>query len=313
MHLNALPPNQRMRHIYRKMVMILKLVLLTGLSGAGKTQALKMLEDIGFFCVDNLPPVMISSFLDLCAEKPEIREVAIVVDIRGGMFIEGFNEALESIKRRSIDLDILYLEASLSVILKRYKETRRVHPFERDGDTASCIALEASVLRPLRDHATITIDTSYMPLKELWQNIVSIYRPTQVSRDITANIVSFGYKNGIPPEADLVFDVRFIPNPYYIPEMKNLSGLDKTVYDYVGSFDETQGFVERLMDLFSYIFPFYMREGNRYPTIGIGCTGGRHRSVAISRMLEERLSALGYRTIVRHKDIHVDAINKHLT
>ena len=292
--------------------MILKLVLLTGLSGAGKTQALKMLEDIGFFCVDNLPPVMIPSFLELCTDKPEIKEVAIVVDIRGGMFIDGITEAIDSIEQRAIDMDILYLEASMSVILKRYKETRRVHPFERDGDTAACIDLEGKVLRPLRERATITIDTSYMPVKELWQNIVSIYRPLQVSRDITANIVSFGYKNGIPPEADLVFDVRFIPNPYYIPEMKNLSGLDKAVYDYVGAFDETQGFVARLMDLFTYIFPFYMREGNRYPTIGIGCTGGRHRSVAISRMLEERLAALGYRTVVRHKDIHVDMASRQI-
>jgi UPF0042 nucleotide-binding protein len=293
-------------------VATMKLVLLTGLSGAGKTQALKMLEDIGFFCVDNLPPIMIPSFLELCTDKPDIKEVAIVVDIRGGIFMEGIIEALASLERSDIDIDILYMEAAESVIVKRYKETRRSHPFEKDGDIIGSIALEQKALRPLRERATRTIDSSYMPVRELRQLLISLYRPEGTSRDINVNIISFGYKNGIPPEADLVFDARFLPNPYYIPEMKYKSGLDKVVYEYIESFDEARVFVDKLIDFFAYIFPFYMREGNSYPIIGIGCTGGRHRSVAISQMLEERLIAMGHKTAVKHRDIHVDEFYRNI-
>ncbi len=284
----------------------MKLVLVTGLSGSGKTQVLRALEDIGFYCVDNLPPQMLSSFVDICEKQGGISEACVVIDTRGGVFLHGIAEALDELTDRGVDLDIVYLDASDMVLLQRFKETRRVHPLEKVMSIDSAITTEREVLAPLRERANIIIDTTSMRTKELWATILSRYREESAQGPVGLSVISFGYKNGLPPEADLIFDARFLPNPFYIPHLKALSGLDDAVYEYVCSFPETMAFLDKLSELCELMIPMYVREGNKYPTIAIGCTGGRHRSVSIARALAGKLTQDGYSVDVRHKDIEKD-------
>ncbi|MBQ2817612.1 MAG: RNase adapter RapZ [Clostridia bacterium] len=282
----------------------MRMVLVTGLSGAGKTQIIRVLEDIGFYCVDNLPPVMIPQFIKTCENSGEINETAVVVDTRGSIFLDGINEALDAVESAGVQTEILFLEATDSVIINRYKETRRTHPMEeKQMSLEECIAYERNVLQPIRDRASLIIDTSNMQTKELWRTVLSIYRPDESASAPTLSIMSFGFKKGVPQEADLVFDARFLPNPYYIPELKNQTGLDAAVYSYVMSFPEAEQFLDKLKELLLFVLPFYIREGNKYPCIAIGCTGGQHRSVSIARALGYMLGQSGYMVDVRHREL----------
>lgn len=281
----------------------MKLVLVTGLSGAGKTQALRVLEDIGFYCVDNLPPIMLQSLVGLCTKQNAITETAVVVDARGGIFFKGITEMMDAFDRDGVEYEILFLEASDDTLMRRYKETRRAHPLERSMTIDMAIKNERELLAPMRERAARIIDTSNMKTRELRETIMSMYRPEKQESTVPLSVMSFGYKNGVPPEADWVFDARFIPNPFYIPEMRALSGMDAAVYDYVMSFPETQQFLDKVIDIVSFLLPFCIREGNKYPCIAIGCTGGRHRSVAVARAVAEALTERGYNVDVQHKDL----------
>lgn len=282
----------------------MKLILVTGLSGAGKTQALRVLEDIGVYCVDNLPPIMIPQFIKTCAQNHQITMAAIGVDTRGGTFFTGIDGALLWLDQNDTDVDILYLDASDSVLINRFKETRRTHPLEKTMPIDQAIAKERQVLAPLHARATRVIDTSAMLTRELRQLILSMYRSGENRRGVVLNVLSFGYKNGLPPEADVVFDVRFLPNPYYVPELKELTGRDAPVYDYVMSFAETQRFMSKLEELMTFLLPFYLREGSKYPTVAFGCTGGQHRSVSVARAFAQILAQKNINTEVRHRDLH---------
>ena len=278
--------------------------IVTGMSGAGKTQALKCLEDRGFFCVDNLPPALIPTFADLIRESPQrIERVALVSDVRGGEFFDQLFEALEELKERGIRYRILFLEASDEVLVRRFKESRRPHPLQRDGKSLEeAIREERERLRELRERADKVIDTSELTIHDLRRTIERDFLATEPD-GMAVSIVSFGFKYGIPPDADLVFDVRFLKNPNYEPALKPLDGRNRAVRDYVLSDPTSREFLRRLFGLIEFSLPHYAREGKPYLSIAIGCTGGRHRSVAIAEELARFLRERGYRVSVHHRDI----------
>lgn len=281
----------------------MKLILVTGLSGAGKTQALRVLEDIGVYCVDNLPPIMIPQFIHTCAQSGQISVAAIGVDTRGGTFFAGIDGALKWLDENNSDTDILYLDATDSVLINRFKETRRTHPLEKTMPIDEAIIKERQVLAPLRARATQVIDTSAMLTRELRELLLSTYRSGQERQGVVLNVMSFGYKKGVPLEADLVFDVRFLPNPYYVAALKPLTGRDVPVFEYVMSFEQTAQFMKKLEDMMTFLLPFYLNEGSKYPTIAFGCTGGRHRSVSVARAFAQMMAQKGIMTEVRHRDV----------
>lgn len=289
----------------------MRFVIVTGLSGAGKTQAVRSLEDLGFFCVDNLPPTIISKFAEACFKTyGKIDKIALVIDIRGGVFFDDLFNSLDYLKRLNYNYEILYLEAKDEVLVKRYKESRRKHPLAPDGRTLSGIIRERERLRDIRERADNIIDTTKLSTRELRETITRIYAEEgQIETQLMITVVSFGFKYGIPVDSDLVFDVRFLPNPYYIPELKTFCGNDKPVYDYVMNFDETKTFVNKLDDMLEYLIPNYIKEGKRQLIISIGCTGGRHRSVAIANKVYEDLRTNGYKVTIEHRDIDED-VNK---
>ncbi|MBC7325860.1 MAG: RNase adapter RapZ [Moorella sp. (in: Bacteria)] len=278
-----------------------RLVIVTGLSGAGKTQAVRCLEDLGFFCVDNLPPSLIPGLVDLLGPAASISKVALVMDIRGGQFFSGLEEALAYLDGRGILYEILFLEAADEVLVRRYKETRRRHPLSSGGQILEGIVAERQRLEELRGRASKIIDTSELTPRQLKDQITELFGYSR--RQMLINIISFGYKYGIPLDADLVMDVRFLPNPFYIPSLRPFTGHDRCVAEFVMSSPEARQFVAKFADLLQFLIPHYQQEGKSYLVIALGCTGGQHRSVTLANKLGEILREENYDVIVKHRDV----------
>ena len=281
----------------------MKLVVVTGLSGAGKSQALHTLEDIGFYCVDNLPPMLIPNMAKLCMEDdPAIQRVALGIDTRSGAFFGHADEALDALRDMNVNCDVLYLTASDEELIRRYKETRRAHPMGSEKMLIQNIKKEREMLRGMERRATRVIDTTTMLTRQLREMLLRMYGEGDTDKAISVNVLSFGFKHGIPQDADLVFDVRFIPTPFYIPEMRPMNGADQPVHDYVMSFEETHQFLDKTLDLLRFLIPHYVAEGKDRLVIGIGCTGGQHRSVCLAMEIAKGLQQAGFRCSASHRD-----------
>ncbi|WP_017814876.1 MULTISPECIES: RNase adapter RapZ [Paenibacillus] len=284
------------------------MVIITGMSGAGKTIAVQSLEDLGFFCVDNLPPVLIPKFAELIEQSNgKIGKVALVIDLRGREFFPALSESLSYMKNHyTIHTEILFLDASDAVLVQRYKESRRRHPLAPDGMPLDGIRLERKMLDELKTSATQVIDTSTSKPAKLKEKIISRFSHLESNR-LSVNVTSFGFKYGIPIDADLIFDVRFLPNPHYVDHLRPHTGQDSDVYEYVMKWPETQAFLTKLLDMLHFLIPHYRNEGKSQVIIGIGCTGGKHRSVAISEYLGRMLGASETETVrVSHRDADRD-------
>lgn len=280
-------------------------MVLTGLSGAGKTQAMHSMEDIGFFCVDNLPPALIPVFYDLCDKSESAMErVAVVTDTRGGELFKSFFTAMETLKMDEKSYRILFLDASDNVLVRRFKETRRKHPLSDDlaGSLEQAVRLERDMLGPVRENSDFVIDTTGLSPAQLKSRIAELFL-TCASDSMTVHCISFGFKFGVPMEADLVMDVRCLPNPFYDPELRPKTGLDPDVRDYVMENDETRGFVSRYTALIDYLLPLYEKEGKSQLVVAVGCTGGHHRSVALAQFTCDYLSGKGVKASVTHRDM----------
>lgn len=286
----------------------MRFVIVTGLSGAGKTQAIRCLEDLGYFCVDNLPAMLIPKFAEACYQtEGKIDRIALVIDIRGGQFFDDLFVSLNFLKEQGLKYEILFLDASDEALIKRFKESRRKHPLAPDGRILNGIAKERNRLKEVKDRANNIIDTTKLATRELREKLTSIYSEEgQIENELMITVLSFGFKYGIPVDSDLVYDVRFLPNPFYIPELKAFSGKDKEVRDYVFNFEVTNNFVEKLEDMVEFLIPNYLKEGKRQLIISIGCTGGRHRSVAIANEVFGRLKGKGHKVTIDHRDINED-------
>jgi len=281
----------------------MEFVIITGLSGAGKSQTIRILEDSGFYCMDNLPPALLPEFAQLCSQsKRRIDKVAVVVDIRGGKFFNDLFESLDKLQRQGFEYRILFLDASDDILIKRFKELRRPHPLSPEGRIIDGIEKERERLDEVKEKSHNIIDTTNFTLGMLKEEIRSIFIEGKESKNLTISVISFGFKQGIPLDADLVFDVRFLPNPYYIKELKEFTGNDKAVRDYVMSWDESKIFTEKLIDMIDFLIPFYIKEGKTQLVIAIGCTGGKHRSVTLTNVLYEDLKIKGHRVITNHRD-----------
>lgn len=279
-------------------------IIITGLSGSGKSGAMKCFEDLEFFCVDNLPAKLIPTFVELCTRKgEEIRNVALIIDIREGGFLHDFPAEYEKMKAEGYNFSILFLEASDDVLQRRFSETRRPHPLAFDRPVLQGILEERERLKPIRELADIIIDTSTINIHELREHINKIYAASNDGKPLVISIISFGYKHGIPFNSDIMFDVRFLPNPYFVPEFKNQNGMDKGVKNYVLESSDAREFLAKVEEILTFLLPKYTREGKTYLTVSIGCTGGKHRSVAIANYLEEYLKSLGNEVRVKHRDI----------
>jgi UPF0042 nucleotide-binding protein len=281
-----------------------RFVIVTGLSGAGKTQAIRYFEDLGFFCVDNLPPALITKFAELCAHSGgRVGRVAVVTDARGGAFFDDLLASLDELKGMGVGYQILFLEASDEALVNRYKETRRPHPLASgDHSLLESIQEERARLDEIRGRADKVIDTSALPPRELRDEIAKLFG-AEAGTAMSISITSFGFKYGLPLDADLVFDVRFLANPHYQPELRPLPGTDRAVEEFVLHSEGTHAFLERLYALIDFALPRYTSEGKAYLSIAIGCTGGRHRSVVLARQLAQHLRSKGYRAIVEHRDL----------
>src|SRR5438552_7243671 len=278
-----------------------ELVIITGMSGSGKASVLKAFEDLGYYCVDNLPVGLIPRFAELIGQSAEIERTALVVDVREGRQLEELPSIVKSVKK-IIATKMIFLEASDSVLLRRYSETRRPHPLGIDSPVKSSLTAERRHLRQIRALADLVIDTSKFNVHELRAHIIELFHKKEKGRNILASCVSFGFKHGVPDDADLVFDVRFLPNPHFIPEFRPLTGRDPKVARYIRSFPQTLEFIQRISDLLIYLLPHYIHEGKSYLTIAFGCTGGQHRSVMIAEDVAKRLKKAGYRIKVVHRD-----------
>ncbi|MBQ0043070.1 MAG: RNase adapter RapZ [Lachnospiraceae bacterium] len=287
----------------------MRFVIVTGMSGGGKRTALKMLEDIGFYCVDNLPVALIDKFMELVAlPGSEISKVALGLDVRAGQSFDDVAPLLTRMKQNGYVFDILFMECTDSVLLKRYKESRRMHPLSPDGRVEEGIAKERKILEPVRKISDYVFDTTKLLTRELQAELDKIYVQNGEYNSLMVNVVSFGFKNGIPQDADLVFDVRFLPNPFYIDELKHKTGQDKEVYDYVMNFDEAKEFLVKLTDMVKFLIPNYIKEGKYQLVIAIGCTGGKHRSVTLANALYHNLEGQGaYGLTISHRDIIIGA------
>ncbi len=285
-----------------------RLVIVTGLSGAGKTQAVRSLEDLGFFCVDNLPPTLIPKFVELCAEsKKDIDNIALVVDIRGGEFFNALSQVLNQLDSLGIKYEILFLEASRETLIRRFKETRRAHPLGVDGDVLYWIDEERSRLQDIRGRAHKIIDTSNLSNSQLRDEINILFCDSSSLPKIMIMVVSFGYKYGIPIDSDLVFDVRFMPNPHYDPVLGKMTGNEREVQEFVMNSLESVEFMAKFFDFIGFLIPQYIKEGKTSLTIAIGCTGGMHRSVSMANKLSNYLKDQGYNTRTKHRDIMREA------
>jgi RNase adapter protein RapZ len=279
-----------------------ELVIITGMSGSGKASALKAFEDLGYYCVDNLPVELIPRFAELALQSGEIPRTALVVDVREGAQLEKLPAILKSL-RRAIATRVIFLEASDSALLRRFSETRRPHPLGTGTTVRASLAAERRHLRSIRKLADSVIDTSKFNVHELRAHLTDRFKKQSgAQQSILISCVSFGYKHGLPDDADLVFDVRFLPNPHFVPEFRALTGRDPRVAKYIRSFPQTQEFINRISELLIYLLPHYIREGKSYLTISFGCTGGQHRSVMIAEEVNQRLRKAGYKVQVQHRD-----------
>lgn len=282
-------------------------IILTGMSGAGKTNALHALEDLGFYCMDNIPPALLSNFYDLCVNSADSRmkRVAVVADSRSGNIYFDLAEMLKAAKLEGKEFKILFLDSDNITLLKRYKETRRKHPLLShfsSGSIEEAIALEDEIVKPIREMADYIVDTSDLSVSQAKERIQTIFSSASLNQFLVS-CVSFGFKYGIPIESDIIFDVRCLPNPYYVPELKDKTGLDSDVRDYVMNSEVTEGFVKRLFEFLDYSIPLYKKEGKSELVIGVGCTGGKHRSVTISRLINAHLIENSVSSALHHRDI----------
>lgn len=283
----------------------MRFVVVTGMSGGGKSTALRMLEDAGFYCVDNLPVPLIEKFVELIAAPGgEVSKVALGLDVRADQAFEDVQHVLEKLRENGYHFEILFMEATDSTLVKRYKETRRVHPLSPDGRVEDGIRKERAILTDIRNKADYVIDTSKLLTRELKEELDRIFVRNEEYNSLMVTILSFGFKHGIPADADLVFDVRFLPNPFYIDELKYKTGSDKEVQDYVMGFQEAHIFIDKLSDMIEFLIPNYIKEGKYQLVIGIGCTGGKHRSVTLANQLYNRLKdKSGYGLKIAHRDV----------
>jgi UPF0042 nucleotide-binding protein len=278
-----------------------ELVIITGMSGSGKASVLKAFEDLGFYCVDNLPVGLIPRFAELVGQSSEIERTALVVDVREGSQLESLPEILKSV-RRMLPTKVIFLEAADAVLLRRYSETRRPHPLGTNSTVKSSLAAERRHLRSIRAAADLVIDTSKFNVHELRSYISQRFVKQETDKNLLVSCVSFGFKHGVPEDADLMFDVRFLPNPHFVPEFRPLTGRDPKVAKYIRSFPQSREFISRISELLIYLLPHYIREGKSYLTISFGCTGGQHRSVMIAEDVSKRLRKAGYRVKTVHRD-----------
>ncbi len=279
-----------------------ELVILTGLSGSGKASALKAFEDLGFYAVDNMPLELVPRFAELIGESQATRRAALVVDVREGEKLERFPQILKEI-RDTLPTTVVYLEAQDPVLVRRFSETRRPHPLGREEMVGGAIEAERQVLDPIRNVADLVVDTTNFNVHELRAYIQAKFTQNSTEKTLLVSIISFGYKNGVPLEADLVFDVRFLPNPHFIAEFRPLTGRDRKVVEYVQSFPQTTEFLDKVTDLLLFLLPHYIREGKSYLTVAFGCTGGQHRSVMIAEQIGSRVADHGFRTKTGHRDM----------
>ncbi len=282
----------------------LKFVIITGLSGAGKSQAIKVLEDDGYFCVDNLPPALLPTFVDLCARTAErISRVAIVMDLRGGQFFKDLFEALGFLDANRWPYEVLFLEASDETLIRRFKETRRRHLLAGDGSISDALARERELLAEFRARADIILDTSELTLARLKEELKALLLQSDVDSRLVVRLVSFGFKRGIPLDADLVFDCRFLANPHYVAELRGMTGSDLEVQDYVFGAEESRRYLGMIHEMLEFAIPLCIAEGKTQLIVAIGCTGGRHRSVAMVEKLKELLIDSAHRVVMEHRDI----------
>ena len=279
-----------------------ELVILTGVSGSGKASALKAFEDLGFHCVDNLPLELMSGFAVLVSQSPAAERAAVVVDVREGATLDQLPEILKRVKER-LHTRVVFLDAQDAVLVRRYSETRRPHPLGRSETVSRSIVEERQLLEPIRNVADILIDTSSFNVHELRANIQARFGQEDGSTRLLVSCLSFGFKNGVPLDADMVFDVRFLPNPHFVSEFRNKTGLDPRVADYVRGFPQTGEFLDRVTNLMLYLLPHYVEEGKSYLTVAFGCTGGQHRSVMMAEEIARRLKEAGYEVKALHRDM----------
>ncbi len=281
-----------------------RLVIVTGMSGAGKTQVVRAMEDLGYFCVDNLPPMLIPKFAELCVQSAgRVNKIALVVDIRGGEFFDTLVQVLEDLELQGFMYEVLFLEASDETLIRRYKETRRRHPMAPFGRVSEGISRERERLEQIRGRATHIIDTSDLSVAQLKEKITALFSGERESDRMTVTVVSFGFKFGIPLDADMVFDVRFLPNPFYVESLRRKSGREAEVSEYIGKWPITHQFLDKLGSLIDFLVPHYIKEGKGQLIIAVGCTGGLHRSVFVAEKIAEGLKKKGYKASVEHRDI----------
>lgn len=280
-----------------------RLVIITGLSGAGRSEAMRVFEDLGYFCVDNLPPSLIPKFAELVQKSPEVRGAALVMDIRGGIFFAALKGALEAFDGEGIGYQMLYLEADEETLIQRYKLSRRRHPLETGARLAEALRQEREALKELKGRADVVMDTSGLSPAQLRQRITELFRLDGGALPFQVRMVSFGFKHGLPKDADLVFDVRFLPNPHYVDVLRHKTGRDPDVVRYVLQFPQAQETLRRLQDLLEFLMPQFQQEGKPQVTIAVGCTGGQHRSVVFADQVAERLRAAGHTVTVDHRDL----------
>jgi UPF0042 nucleotide-binding protein len=283
----------------------LNLVIVSGLSGSGKSHALKCFEDSGYFCVDNLPPPLVPTFVDLCTQQSgEIKNVALGIDIRERVFFSDLVTILSRLKQTGHSVQLVFLEAREEVLVRRFSESRRPHPLLPHMPVLEGVRFEKERLSELRKHADQIIDTSDITVHDLRDRLTREFRQDSTSRRLTISLVTFGYKFGVPYDIDLLFDVRFLRNPFFVPELKQLTGEDPKVQDYVLKDPSAAPFLEQLQNLFRFLIPLFEREQRSYLSIGIGCTGGRHRSVTIAGQLQDTFKSLGHDVSITHRDLH---------
>jgi UPF0042 nucleotide-binding protein len=287
------------------------LIIVTGMSGAGKTQVVQVLEDIGYFCIDNIPPILIPKFAELCIQGGErVRHVALVADIRGGEFFDAMSQSLKELREQNVSYEIVFLEANDRVLIRRYKETRRVHPLAPHNRISQGIAEERHKLAELRLNADFIIDTSTMKPGELKEILKKKHSITEKGKGLSVTVVSFGFKHGLPIDADIIEDVRFLPNPFYIEEFRYKSGRVPVVRDYIESFPVTQVYMQKWFDMIDFLLPNYEREGKSQLVIAVGCTGGMHRSVCMAEAMYQHLRTGDIEVTIEHRDLHKNRVDE---
>ncbi|NDL67190.1 RNase adapter RapZ [Anaerotalea alkaliphila] len=289
----------------------MQFTVITGMSGAGKSTVLKFLEDMGYFCVDNLPPVLIGKFAEICfSPESGINKVALGIDIRGGDVFEELFKEMDLLKGMGYRINLVFIDAQDKILVKRFKETRRKHPLVDHGRVSEGIRLERSILEAAKKRADHIIDTTNLLTRELKEEVRKVFDADGQYDSLIVTVVSFGFKYGIPADADLVFDVRFLPNPYYVGELRELTGNDREVSDFVMQWEQARDFMVKLLDMVEFLLPNYIKEGKNNIVIAIGCTGGKHRSVTLANALHQALAQKEYSVHIQHRDLEKDAHGK---